>query len=336
MLLLLKQVKIVVQYPTTNVSLFFNDRCKEAIYKREEKDDNGVIRPNDLIYLHGDDCVKKSLYQIVTYDEESNAFVLRIIDALPSVVYPLNETLCKRMGIEYEKNLVMLPANIEWKKHREEIDCSAEITNDLGTYPSYKGYIKHVFLKLSGCESIDSTYIKMPNGHEYSKYDISRQLKVRSLAQLGMFNSRNVGGLLSHSIVTSIFGNFEGYSGSLSRENHNTICDRNGDIYIYLDLSSLNLTKQDVEFNEELRKKLGITSSASSALIDDDRLNQIYEYCIEKIIRKQAEDFYKDFPITAIVSTLIDDYVRMESFRRKDSFGDFCLALYQQIECVTH
>lgn len=51
------------------------------------------------------------------------------------------------------------------------------------------------------------------------------------------------------------------------------------------------LTKQDVEFNEELRKKLGIASSASSALIDDERLNQIYEYCIEKIIRKQAEDF---------------------------------------------
>ena len=70
------------------------------------------------------------------------------------------------------------------------------------------------------------------------------------------------------------------------------------------------LTKQDVEFNEELRKKLGITSSASSAFIDDERLNQIYEYCIEKIIRKQAEDFYKDFPITTIVSTLIDDYVR--------------------------
>lgn len=48
------------------------------------------------------------------------------------------------------------------------------------------------------------------------------------------------------------------------------------------------LTKQDVEFNEELRKKLGIASSASSALIDDERLNQIYEYCIEKIIRKQS------------------------------------------------
>ena len=43
------------------------------------------------------------------------------------------------------------------------------------------------------------------------------------------------------------------------------------------------LTKQDGEFNEELRKKLGTASSASSALIDDDRLNQIYEYCIEEI-----------------------------------------------------
>lgn len=96
------------------------------------------------------------------------------------------------------------------------------------------------------------------------------------------------------------------------------------------------LTKQDAEFNDELRKKLGITSSANSALIDDERLNHIYEYCIEKIIRKQAEDFYKDFPISSIIPTLINDYVRMEFFRRKDNFGDFCLALYQQIENITN
>lgn len=96
------------------------------------------------------------------------------------------------------------------------------------------------------------------------------------------------------------------------------------------------LTKQDTEFNDELRKKLGITSSASSALIDDERLNQIYEYCIEKIIRRQADDFYKDFPFDTIIPNLIDDYTRMESFHRKDNFGDFCLALYQQIECITN
>jgi hypothetical protein len=96
------------------------------------------------------------------------------------------------------------------------------------------------------------------------------------------------------------------------------------------------LTKQDVEFNEELRKKLGIISSANSSVIDDERLSQIYEYCIEKIIRKQAEEFYNGFPITSIIPTLVDDYVRMEFFRRKDNFGDFCLALYQQIENITN
>lgn len=98
----------------------------------------------------------------------------------------------------------------------------------------------------------------------------------------------------------------------------------------------LLLSKQDKEFNEELRKRLDITPVANSAIMDDERLNQIYEYCIEKIIQNQAEEFYKDFPIPTLIPTLVEDYVRMESFRRKDSFGDFCLALYQQIECVTN
>ena len=64
------------------------------------------------------------------------------------------------------------------------------------------------------------------------------------------------------------------------------------------------LTKQDAEFNDELRKKLGITSSASSALIDDERLNQIYEFCVEKIIAEQAENFYKEFPIKDVTNQL--------------------------------
>ena len=98
----------------------------------------------------------------------------------------------------------------------------------------------------------------------------------------------------------------------------------------------LQLSKKNEEFNQELRKALEIIPSANSALLDDDRINQIYEYCIEKIIRKQAEDFYKDFPIESIVPSLIEDFVRMEFFRRKDCFGDFCLSLYQQIEGMTN
>ncbi len=95
------------------------------------------------------------------------------------------------------------------------------------------------------------------------------------------------------------------------------------------------LTQQNAEFDVELRKRLNV-ASANSVLSDDERINQIYEYCIEKIIRKQAEEFYKDFPLQSIKDMLIGDFVRMESFRRKDNFGDFCLSLYQQIECMTN
>ena len=94
------------------------------------------------------------------------------------------------------------------------------------------------------------------------------------------------------------------------------------------------LTKQDAEFNDELRKKLGITSSASSAFIDDDRLNQIYEYCIEDILRKQAENFYDVFKNASFKNNLVSDYIRMERFRRRNEFGDYALALYQQIETI--
>lgn len=95
------------------------------------------------------------------------------------------------------------------------------------------------------------------------------------------------------------------------------------------------LTQQNAEFDMELRKQLKV-AFANSVLSEDERINQIYEYCIEEIIRKQANEFYKDFPLQSIKDTLIGDFVRMESFRRKDNFGDFCLALYQQIECMTN
>lgn len=98
----------------------------------------------------------------------------------------------------------------------------------------------------------------------------------------------------------------------------------------------VQLTRQNQEFDLELRKALEITPSASSVSISDEKLDQIYEYCIEKIIRKQATEFYKGFPIESITPELIEDYVKMEFFRRKDDFGNFCLALYQQIENITN
>lgn len=98
----------------------------------------------------------------------------------------------------------------------------------------------------------------------------------------------------------------------------------------------IRLTQQNAEFGEGLRKGLNVNSAIPLSSLTDDRLNQIFEYCIEDVIRKQAEEFYADFPITSIVKGLQDDYARMESFRRKDSFTDFCIALYQQIEWITN
>lgn len=93
---------------------------------------------------------------------------------------------------------------------------------------------------------------------------------------------------------------------------------------------------QNADFDRELRKRLGMVPFANALSLDDERIDQIYEYCIEKVVRKQAKEFYSDFPISSIIDVLIEDFCRMEAFRRKDNFGDFCLSLYQQIECMTN
>lgn len=67
-----------------------------------------------------------------------------------------------------------------------------------------------------------------------------------------------------------------------------------------------------------------------------DPYYDIYELCIEKIISKQANDFYNDFPLTDIKDQLIADFMKMEHFKRRDNFDDFCMAIYQQIEAITN
>jgi hypothetical protein len=68
----------------------------------------------------------------------------------------------------------------------------------------------------------------------------------------------------------------------------------------------------------------------------DVKINEIYEHCIEKIIKVQAENFYKVFPIQELIPQLTEDYCRMERFRRTDNFEDFCLSLFQQVENITN
>ena len=96
----------------------------------------------------------------------------------------------------------------------------------------------------------------------------------------------------------------------------------------------LLLAQQDPEFDEELRKKLGKTSVANSVFYEDERLNQIYEYCIEKILRKQAENFYEPLMGFPGQSLLVEDFVNMEHERHRDRFDYYSLGLYEQIERI--
>jgi len=84
---------------------------------------------------------------------------------------------------------------------------------------------------------------------------------------------------------------------------------------------------------ESLLKRLNLNIKTEADL---GKINAIYEYCIEEIVKKQANEFYDDFPIDEIKNILINDFIRMERFKRQDNFEDFCLALYQQIECITN
>ena len=88
---------------------------------------------------------------------------------------------------------------------------------------------------------------------------------------------------------------------------------------------------------EDLLKTIGDKSTvieiAKHPLIDD-----IYEYCIRKILDKQAQDFYKSFPIKndELTKTLIYDFIEMEYNRRRDRFYEFSFCLNQQIEGITN
>ena len=93
------------------------------------------------------------------------------------------------------------------------------------------------------------------------------------------------------------------------------------------------LCDQNPEFAKALARKFG-KETPLSIPTSNAQLDEIYEYCIERVVRKQAQEYYAAFPIESIRKQLIDDFYRMERFRRADNFGDFCLAAYQQIECI--
>lgn len=94
----------------------------------------------------------------------------------------------------------------------------------------------------------------------------------------------------------------------------------------------VRLCQQEPCFKEELLRRFVHNPLLLSD--NDQRIDEIYEYCIERIIKQQAQEFYLGFPFG--IDELTSDFCRMETFRRKGNFVDFCMATYQQIEFVVN
>lgn len=88
--------------------------------------------------------------------------------------------------------------------------------------------------------------------------------------------------------------------------------------------------------NEEFVAGLRALLFSGTPSIEKAKLEEIYEYCIERNSRDQAVDFYKTFPIDEIRDELVDSYVLMESFRRRGDFLNFCAHLFMQIEGIAN
>ena len=64
------------------------------------------------------------------------------------------------------------------------------------------------------------------------------------------------------------------------------------------------------------------------------QIAEIYELCLMKNLSDQAEDLYKDFPLTGIADQLVAYYMEMENARRRNDFDSFGLNLFLQIEVI--
>ena len=77
-----------------------------------------------------------------------------------------------------------------------------------------------------------------------------------------------------------------------------------------------------------------IEGSSKASTYDKDKIEEIYELCLEKNAKEQAVGLYGGFPFPEITDSLVEDYVIMERFRRKGDFNNFGAHLFLQIESI--
>jgi thiol-disulfide isomerase/thioredoxin len=84
---------------------------------------------------------------------------------------------------------------------------------------------------------------------------------------------------------------------------------------------------------DDLLKQISLRSDTDAQGLHPILLH-IHEQCIEENIKTQADEFYKDFPFEEIRPQMIGYMIKMEHERRRGDFEGFCLAMFQQFECL--
>lgn len=61
----------------------------------------------------------------------------------------------------------------------------------------------------------------------------------------------------------------------------------------------------------------------------------LFELSVEDVLKKQANEFYKDFPLK-IQNELVEAFIEMEHHRRRDNLEGFCMSIFRQVECYVN
>lgn len=92
-------------------------------------------------------------------------------------------------------------------------------------------------------------------------------------------------------------------------------------------------TPEGESFIAKLREILD-SENAPVLSFNDQRIDHIYEYCVEDIVSSQAEKFYENFSIPQLKPRLKELFIGMEFARRNDDFDEFCAYMYRQLEGI--
>lgn len=180
-----------------------------------------------------------------------NCVVAKQIYGEETTIYQLNRNLCNEIGIDFEDRLQLLPLGLNWKHVNTNIDkANKEFNpNDLSTYPTQNGYINYIIVKLGGFSSYRPSHIVTSNGTMMNAKDFIKSFSITFKKDIdGDKTKIDIHDSVSYENITeSIRLLNQQEKDPWKNIRRGCLCDENGNIYLKLDLSSLNIIPQMVE-----------------------------------------------------------------------------------------